>query len=265
MSTQIEGTGSKEGESTAKKKVPFHKLFSFADGLDYVIMAIGSLGACAHGVSVPVFLIFFGKLIDSLGLAYINPPAVSDKVAQYSLDFVYLAAVVLISSWTEVACWMYTGERQATRLRLAYLRAMISQDVSFFDTESTGGEVVSAITGDIIVVQDAISEKVGNFLHYISRFIGGFAVGFSTVWQLSLVTLGIVPLIALAGGMYAFVVIDLTSRGRRAYIKAGGIAEEVIGNVRTVFAFVGEEKAVRSYKNALRETYEIGKKGGLAK
>ena len=55
---------------------------------------------------------------------------------------------------------MYTGERQATRMRLAYMRAMLNQDVSFFDTDATSGEVVSAITNDIIIVQDAISEKV---------------------------------------------------------------------------------------------------------
>lgn len=40
---------------------------------------------------------------------------------------------------------------------------------------------------------------------------------------------------------------------------------QVIGNVRTVQAFVGEEKAVESYKNALLKTYEYGKKAGLIK
>lgn len=39
---------------------------------------------------------------------------------------------------------------------------------------------------------------------------------------------------------------------------------QVIGNVRTVQAFVGEEKAVKSYKNALLQTYKYGKKAGLA-
>jgi len=39
----------------------------------------------------------------------------------------------------------------------------------------------------------------------------------------------------------------------------------VIGNVRTVQAFVGEEKAVRSYREALLTTYKYGKRGGLAK
>ncbi|KAG5540141.1 hypothetical protein RHGRI_020393 [Rhododendron griersonianum] len=107
--------------------------------------------------------------------------------------------------------------------------------------------------------------KVGNFMHYISRFIAGFSIGFFRVWQITLVTLSIVPLIALAGGVYAFVVTGLIARVRKSYVKAGEIAEEVIGNVRTVQAFAGEERALRSYRTALLSTYQYGKKAGLAK
>lgn len=64
----------------------------------------------------------------------------------------------------EVACWMHTGERQAAKMRMAYLRSMLNQDISLFDTEASTGEVISAITSDIIVVQDALSEKV-SLLH----------------------------------------------------------------------------------------------------
>ncbi|CAH8355978.1 unnamed protein product [Eruca vesicaria subsp. sativa] len=166
---------------------------------------------------------------------------------------------------TEVACWMHTGERQAAKMRKAYLRSMLSQDISLFDTESSTGEVISAITSDILVVQDALSEKVGNFLHCMSRFIAGFAIGFASVWQISLVTLSIVPLIAVAGGIYAYVSTGLLASVRKSYVKAGEIAEEVIANVRTVQAFTGEEKAVRSYGEALKNTYTYGRKAGLAK
>ncbi|CAA0843269.1 ABC transporter B family member 2 [Striga hermonthica] len=107
--------------------------------------------------------------------------------------------------------------------------------------------------------------QVGNFLHYISRFVSGFAIGFIRVWQISLVTLSIVPLIALAGGIYAYVATDLIARVRKSYVKAGEIAEEVIGNVRTVQAFAGEEKAVESYTTSLLSTYKYGRKAGLAK
>lgn len=247
------------------KKVSFFKLFSFADTFDYVLMFLGSVGACVHGASVPVFFIFFGKLINVVGLAYLFPQEASHKVAKYSLDFVYLSVVILFSSWTEVACWMHTGERQAAKIRMAYLTSMLKQDISLFDNESTTGEVIAAITTDVIVVQDAISEKVGNFMHYISRFIAGFTIGFIRVWQISLVTLSIVPLIALAGGIYAYVAFGLIERVRKSYIKAGEIAEEVIANVRTVQAFSGEDKAVKSYRTALSHTYKYGTRAGLAK
>ncbi|KAG2676655.1 hypothetical protein I3843_12G065200 [Carya illinoinensis] len=247
------------------QSVPLLKLFTFADFYDYILMAIGSFGACVHGASVPVFFIFFGKLINVIGMAYLFPKEASHKVAKYSLDFVYLSIAILFSSWTEVACWMHTGERQAAKMRMAYLRSMLNQDISVFDTESSTGEVIAAITSDIIIVQDALSEKVGNFIHYISRFIAGFIIGFVRVWQISLVTLSIVPLIAVAGGLYAWVATGLIARVRKSYVKAGEIAEEVIGNVRTVQAFAGEEKAVRSYLTALTNTYNYGRKTGLAK
>ncbi|KAG6431507.1 hypothetical protein SASPL_109586 [Salvia splendens] len=255
----------KKKKSGSKKTVGIAQMFSFADSYDYLLMFVGSIGACVHGASVPVFFIYFGKMINIIGLAYLFPKEASHKVAMYSLDFLYLSIVILFSSWTEVACWMHSGERQAAKMRMAYLRSMLNQDISIFDTEASTGEVISAITSDILLVQDAISEKVGKFLHYVSRFIVGFAVGFMRVWQISLVTLSIVPLIAIAGGIYAYVATGLIARVRKSYIEAGEIAEEVIGNVRTVHAFVGEEKAVKSYTESLLGTYKYGRKAGLAK
>lgn len=255
----------KKKKSVVVQKVSLSKLFSFADPYDYFLMLMGSIGAIIHGVSVPIFFIFFGKLINLVGVAYLFPRETSHDVAKYSLDFVYLSVAILFSSWVEVACWMNTGERQAAKMRMAYLRAMLNQDITLFDTEASTGEVINAITSEVLVVQDAISEKVGKVLHYVSRFLGGFIIGFVRVWQISLVTLSIVPFIAVAGGVYAYVATGLIARVRKSYIRAGQIAEEVIGNVRTVQAFVGEERAVKSYTTALAKTYEYGLKGGLAK
>ncbi|KAG5001492.1 hypothetical protein JHK87_022564 [Glycine soja] len=155
-----EGRKKEKGTQQERRKVPFLKLFSFADFYDCVLMAIGTVGACVHGASVPVFFVFFGKIINVIGLAYLFPKEASHEVSKYALDFVYLSIAILFSSWTEVACWMHTGERQAAKMRMAYLRSMLNQDISLFDTEASTGEVISSITSDIIVVQDALSEKV---------------------------------------------------------------------------------------------------------
>jgi ATP-binding cassette, subfamily B (MDR/TAP), member 1 len=60
----------------------------------------------------------------------------------------------------EVSCWTITGERQATHIRSLYLKSVLRQDIAFFDVEMTTGQVVSRMSGDTVLVQDAIGEKV---------------------------------------------------------------------------------------------------------
>ncbi|KAG6555321.1 hypothetical protein Mapa_003364 [Marchantia paleacea] len=256
-----------EAEKKKEKKpsVSYYKLYSFSDPFDWLLILLGTAGACAHGAAIPVFFIFFGKLIDAFGVNYNRPDLMAEEVRKYSLYFVILGGVVMIAAWLEVACWMWTGERQSAKMRAKYLKAMLSQDVGFFDTDITTGEIVSRISSDTILVQDAISEKAGNYVHYMARFVAGFAVGFTSVWQLTLVTLAVVPLIAVAGGAYAVTMIGLTSKSQKAYAKAGEIAEQAIAQIRTVYAFVGEAKSVKSYSDALDTTMKLGRKGGMAK
>lgn len=62
----------------------------------------------------------------------------------------------------EVACWTVTGERQAARIRGLYLKTILRQDIAFFDTETTTGEVIGRMSGDTILIQDAMGEKVNH-------------------------------------------------------------------------------------------------------
>ena len=55
---------------------------------------------------------------------------------------------------------MVTGERQAARIRGLYLKTILKQDIAFFDTETTTGEVIGRMSGDTILIQDAMGEKV---------------------------------------------------------------------------------------------------------
>lgn len=59
----------------------------------------------------------------------------------------------------EVSCWMLTGERQTARMRQCYLRAVLRQEVAFFDSAASSGEIVARISSDTLLIQDAISEK----------------------------------------------------------------------------------------------------------
>ena len=60
----------------------------------------------------------------------------------------------------EVACWMHSGERQAIKMRIRYLEAILRQDVAYFDTHAETGMLMDSVSTDTLMVQDAISEKV---------------------------------------------------------------------------------------------------------
>lgn len=64
------------------------------------------------------------------------------------------------SDFSEVSCWMITGERQSARIRSLYLKTILRQDIAFFDQEVSTGEVIGRMTDDTILIQDAIGEKV---------------------------------------------------------------------------------------------------------
>jgi ATP-binding cassette subfamily B (MDR/TAP) protein 1 len=65
---------------------------------------------------------------------------------------------------------MYTGERQAARIRWRYVRALVSQEVGFFDAGGgvSTGEVVAGIAADTILLQEAVGSKV-TLKHQLDR------------------------------------------------------------------------------------------------
>lgn len=79
--------------------------------------------------------------------------------------------------------------------------------------------------------------QLGNFVHYMATFVSGFAVGFTAVWQLALVTLAVVPMIAVIGGIHTITLGKLSGKSQEALSQAGNIVEQVKSNNNT-YCFV---------------------------
>lgn len=134
----------------------------------------------------------------------------------------------------EVTCWMITGERQAARIRSNYLKAILRQDIAFFDKETSTGEVIGRMAGDTVLIQEAIGEKVGKFQQLVSTFLGGFVVAFIRGWKLTLVMLAVLPALVLATTIMAKLLSRLSSEGQRCYAEAGNTVQQVVSSIRTV-------------------------------
>ncbi|KAK6785819.1 hypothetical protein RDI58_014344 [Solanum bulbocastanum] len=259
--SQQDSDKTKQAEKT--NTVPFYKLFSFADSTDMVLMITGTIAAIGNGLSLPIMTILFGELTDSFGQNQ-NNKDVLRVVSRVSLKFVYLALGCGVASFLQVACWMISGERQASRIRSLYLKTILQQDIAFYDKETNTGEVVGRMSGDTVLIQDAMGEKVGKFVQLISTFIGGFAIAFTKGWLLTLVMLSVIPLLVISGGAMSHVLSKMASSGQDAYAKAATVVEQTIGSIRTVASFTGEKQAVADYNESLIKAYHSGAKEGLA-
>jgi ATP-binding cassette, subfamily B (MDR/TAP), member 1 len=163
-------------------------------------------------------------------------------------------------------CWARTAERQASQMRARYLRAVLRQDVEYFDLKvGSTSEVITSVSSDSLVVQDVLGEKVPNFVMNCSLFLGSYAFGFVLLWRFTLVALPSVLLLIIPGFMYGRIIIGLARRIREQYTRPGAVAEQAVSSVRTVYSFVAERDTMAQFSAALEESARLGIKQGLAK
>ncbi|CAL5415131.1 unnamed protein product [Camellia sinensis] len=252
--TKNSSGGIQDSDKIQKEKevtniVPLYKLFSFADFADYVLMLVGTMAAIGNGICMPLTSVLLGELIDSFGQT-VNTKQVVHQVSKVSLKYVYLALGSGFASFFQVACWMVTGERQSARIRSLYLRTILRQEIGYFDKETTTGEIISRMSGDTFLIQDAMGEKVGKFIELVASFLGGFVIALIKGWLLTLVLLSSVPPISISGGIVIIIIAKMTSHEQIAYSLAGTVVEQTIGSIRTVASFTGERQAINKYKNS---------------
>ncbi|KAI3762349.1 hypothetical protein L1987_52777 [Smallanthus sonchifolius] len=234
-----------ETEKMVLKDEPlsFFTLLSYADALDYTLMAFASLGSVIHGLAQPLGYLLLGKAINAFG-NNINDDVAMVKALKKVIPFVwYMAFATFPAGVIEVGGWMYASERQVTRLRLAYLKAVLNQEIGAFDTELTNGKIITGISSHMSIIQDAIGEK----------------------GTLSLLTLLVVPMILIIGATYTKKMNSISATKATYLAETTVMVEQAVSQIRTVFAFVGENSAIKSFSECMQRQLIISKGEALIK
>ncbi|KAJ0252966.1 ABC transporter type 1 [Hirschfeldia incana] len=151
-------------------------------------------------------------------------------------------------------------------MRERYLKAVLRQDVSYFDLHVTStSDVITSVSSDSLVIQDVLSEKLPNFMMNASAFVASYIVAFIILWRLTIVGFPFVVLLLIPGLMYGRALISISMKIREEYNEAGSIAEQAISLVRTVYAFGSETKLIAKFSSALQGSVKLGLRQGLVK
>nr|CAD1820714.1 unnamed protein product [Ananas comosus var. bracteatus] len=271
VASQVHDEDEKEGElptviaSANSEPVPFARLLAYADAVDWLLMVLGTLGSAVHGAAQPVGYLLLGKALDAFG-NNISDQREMVRALEKVVPFVwYMAIATLPAGMLEISCWMYASERQLARLRIAFLKAVLSQDIGAFDTDLTTAQIITGMTNHMSVIQDAIGEKLGHSIASFATFFVGIIIAFACCWEVALLALIVVPMILVIGATYTKEMNKL-SLLRTAYTaEATSVVEQTLSNITTVFSFVGESSAIKAFTQCMEKQYIMSKKEALIK
>lgn len=233
--------------------VSFFGLYRYASRTDIIVIVVSAICAIAAGAALPLFTILFGSLataFQKIMLRTIPYDEFYDQLTSNVLYFVYLGIGEFVTVYISTVGFIYTGEHVTQKIREHYLKAILHQNIAYFD-KLGAGEVTTRITADTNLIQDGVSEKVGLTLTAIATFVTAFVVAYIKYAGLAgICTSTMVALMLVMGGGSRFIMkyskLSLESAG-----VSGTVAEEVISSIRNATAFGTQDKLAKQYESHL--------------
>ena len=175
-------------------------------------------------------------------------------IANILLTLLILYLTSLLFSYAQG--WIMTGITMEVtyNLRNDIVQKINRMPLSYFD-RVTHGEVLSRVTNDIDTLSQSLNQSVTQIITSAATFIGILIMMLSISWQMTLVTLCIIPL--------SFVFIVLVVKRSQKYFSSqqeylghiNGHIEEIYGGHSVVQAFNNEEEAYKTFEGLNNNLY----------
>ncbi|PHJ24163.1 abc transporter transmembrane region domain-containing protein, partial [Cystoisospora suis] len=236
-------------KDSKRQKVAFSAPYTYATKRDYFLLIVGTFFSVAGGAMMPVFMSLFGNVINELNT---------------TLDMNYVCSVMagvavasFVASWGAATCFEYTADRQAAHMKLRYFNSILRQEMAYFDVNDPG-TLPTRLESNVVTMRNAIGIKLGMMAQFATTAIGGFILGFTRSWRLTLVTLSGLPLLAILGSILGYCLSNGEKGTLSKYKEAGSLSEEALLGIRTIVSLGGEQRTSKEYDKKLHEAERVG-------
>lgn len=123
---------------------------------------------------------------------------IDGQILLYTLLFVGLGFISFIFHTMQSVMFAYSGELLTKRLRSQAFRAILRQDMTYFDqsTHSTGA-LCTRLATEASAVQGASGVHLGFLCQTLMSLGMGLLIGFLFSWQLTLLMIAFIPFVIL--------------------------------------------------------------------
>ncbi|CAN8022102.1 unnamed protein product, partial [Ixodes persulcatus] len=236
--------------------------FKYSSFKDRSFTAVGCVVAVVTGFAMPTLIILMGQLLRKFIIFH----SVIDQlcsnstltIEQFQLDaklisghMALVGLAMLLSNVVIVGSLGMSATKQSFRIRHNFMRAMLHQEVGWFDTH-TAGDFARRITADLGNIHDGLGENIGMCLFFLSTASTSLVSAFWHGWHLTLALLAMLPLLVLVTALIAKIQAKLEAKESVAYQDAGTVAEEAVSFIKNVIAYGGERKEMKRHRTGLK-------------
>ena len=237
-------------------------LFEPIDWLFLVFAIIGSIGA---GISMPIMSYFTSDVYSDVGNTSESVTAedialmrevVEDTMEDQIKKQLICGAVSFVCNFLSVCFWSLIGNRCCYNLKKKYFTTILAQEQGWFDSNNAF-EFATKVQAQLEQVEQGIGDKVGLVITMVSQCIVGFIFAFIASWKLTLVMLCVAPIILFFTMFLMLALRKGIVLARKTWETAGGIAEEMLYNIKTVASFANFEYELKRFYEKVEVVWSI--------
>uniref|UniRef100_W5N0E5 ATP-binding cassette sub-family B member 5 n=1 Tax=Lepisosteus oculatus TaxID=7918 RepID=W5N0E5_LEPOC len=231
----------KKEEEESLPDIPFGKILEM-NKPEWPFLVIGCVASLIGGAVYPCVAIVFSKIIGVFG--ELDPDVRRGKTTLLSLMFLLIGAVAFVTYFLEGFMFGKSGEILTMRLRSQSFKAMIRQDIAWFDDNKNAvGILTTKLATDASLVKGAAGARLGLVTRLLCSLTIAIIVAFVFSWQLTLLILACVPFLVGANIIQMKSTAGHASKDQKSLELSGKISTETVENIRTVAALMSWDKS----------------------
>uniref|UniRef100_A0A1J3HUV6 ABC transporter B family member 4 n=1 Tax=Noccaea caerulescens TaxID=107243 RepID=A0A1J3HUV6_NOCCA len=177
-----------------------------------------------------------------------NPSQARKDANLYALIYVILGIASLILCVIQQSLFTTVGEEITEKIRNETYYKILKMPVKWLDKpRNSSGSLSARLASDCKTVNGLTTTYIAILVQNISNLVCGIVIAFIYEWRTSLVALGLIPFMIIAGAIQMAFTTGFSAKTDVAYKDSSNLITESMINIRTVTSFGYENMILDKY------------------